>query len=1101
MYRSRLLALVVLPVCAVAVGLGLPANARQEEKDDRPPTPDPVVVVVPSFAKALEMTPEAYVLSATQYRTLQEELARLRLLVERPAAQTPTKLVLEGKIEHDLVLLTARYKFLATASGTTIRLAGSPAQATGVSLDGIIPRLTAGRPNGKAGEDGFSVHVDKGSDKEQTLTLELVLPLTTRTRQDGGTGREARLVSQGFGLDLPRATITQLAFDLPADVRDVRLGGKPVAGTLKLEDNKLTGPLGAIDRLDLEWKPAAAAATAAVTAAAGTVNVRLDKQQTTTTAKLTLSVLSGQTKTWSLVVPPRAKVAVEPSDKVRVTRIDSSKEKPGLRTIHLEEATSESINVTVTSTDKQAKPGSGAKMPIGPFEVVGAAQQQGSVFVSSSVAEWHVEAEPRGDLTRRAATQTELSNDPALAAAFRYGPGSNDRQTGLPWLDLMVESVSGQLKAKPTYVLVLKPGEEGKGTWQLQAAITVTPRRSGLARFEVALPEGCDLDADSVVLPERGVKDAHPVNKSLITFRLDNADLAAVGPFTVKFEANYRAAGEATTTLALPRLGGTFEQDGIVRLEVPSGVELLPAEKTPGLELVRQSIQSLSYRYPRTPPEGVEARWRPHRPVIRVDSLIDLKLGHGQGQVRHELRYQLPSGTAPQLALRVPEAVSNFRVKKGGQLIDLDRGIAKTSLTPGGDLLELEYEFTLPAAGEPIVVPLAHPETECSGETRVRVWSDAGALPSAPADWLEQNLEEVPDQPSLPVLVLRSPRLGQALTLPVTADDVTSRPLIERALVRVRVADDGEQRFHVSYRLGHLSGRHLDFEMPAPVQRLLRLTCVLDGHEVRPELLAADAGMTGRLIRLRLDPRLIKKPSVLEVSYHLTPVQTALTTTLLPPRVRGESGFPSRWSVLTPENWVILGPEPGPGSPLKWARRDGLYAPTSAVGAAELEAWFGGEAVEAQAAPSLTAWREGEEAVRLTYLPRRSWLLSCSLLVGLGGLVLSRWVLSGKPRRAALAWVLLGLLGLGAMLMLVLMPALAAQIIYGCEPGVAVLLLFIVVQWLLHERSRRKVVFLPSFTRPKSGGSSLSRKELPRHGEPSTVDSLPRTGSSQERSK
>ena len=39
---------------------------------------------------------------------------------------------------------------------------------------------------------------------------------------------------------------------------------------------------------------------------------------------------------------------------------------------------------------------------VGPFNVLGAVRQQGSLLVSSNVAEWHVEPSPRGDIASRA---------------------------------------------------------------------------------------------------------------------------------------------------------------------------------------------------------------------------------------------------------------------------------------------------------------------------------------------------------------------------------------------------------------------------------------------------------------------------------------------------------------------------------------------------------------------------------------------------------------------------------------------------------------------------------------------------------------------------
>jgi hypothetical protein len=73
-------------------------------------------------------------------------------------------------------------------------------------------------------------------------------------------------------------------------------------------------------------------------------------------------------------------------------------------------------------------------------------------------------------------------------------------------------------------------------------------------------------------------------------------------------------------------------------------------------------------------------------------------------------------------------------------------------------------------------------------------------------------------------------------------------------------------------------------------------------------------------------------------------------------------------------------------------------------------------------------------------------------------------------------------------------PTLLAALLYGAQPGLVVLLAACLLQWLLQERNRRRIVFLPSFSRSRSG-SSLVRGNKPssaskrkQHGEPSTVD-------------
>jgi hypothetical protein len=82
----------------------------------------------------------------------------------------------------------------------------------------------------------------------------------------------------------------------------------------------------------------------------------------------------------------------------------------------------------------------------------------------------------------------------------------------------------------------------------------------------------------------------------------------------------------------------------------------------------------------------------------------------------------------------------------------------------------------------------------------------------------------------------------------------------------------------------------------------------------------------------------------------------------------------------------------------------------------------------------------------------------------------------GRERgRGRLFWALLVLLGLGVALLGLIWPGLLTALLYGAQPGLAVLVVVLAVQWLLHERYRRRIVFLPGFRRVKSG-SSMVRK-------------------------
>jgi hypothetical protein len=79
-----------------------------------------------------------------------------------------------------------------------------------------------------------------------------------------------------------------------------------------------------------------------------------------------------------------------------------------------------------------------------------------------------------------------------------------------------------------------------------------------------------------------------------------------------------------------------------------------------------------------------------------------------------------------------------------------------------------------------------------------------------------------------------------------------------------------------------------------------------------------------------------------------------------------------------------------------------------------------------------------------------------------------------------------------------LWPTALAAVLFGCEPGAAVLLVFGGFQWLLYERYRRQVIFLPSFSRARNGSSLLRSTGSAKRtrAEPSTVDAPPYKGSS-----
>jgi hypothetical protein len=141
--------------------------------------------------------------------------------------------------------------------------------------------------------------------------------------------------------------------------------------------------------------------------------------------------------------------------------------------------------------------------------------------------------------------------------------------------------------------------------------------------------------------------------------------------------------------------------------------------------------------------------------------------------------------------------------------------------------------------------------------------------------------------------------------------------------------------------------------------------------------------------------------------------------------------------------------------------------------------------------PSLVCWQTALAPLPFLCLPRQAWLLICSAtLLGLG------LILSFAPLARPVFWSILLALSLALASAALLWSGVIPAVLYGCEPGVLVLLVVLGIQWALQQRYRRQVVFMPGFTRLKPGSSLIRGTGGNRPREPSTVDEPPRRGSS-----
>jgi hypothetical protein len=1148
--------------------------------------PGAVIVVVDSLNQATRLLQKSIVLAPEDYQKLLDQIDQLKAQLKPEKPLAPSVCEVTGQVDGNLARLRAQFKFITPRPNMTVMLALGAGRPTEAALDDHLPAL-------QATDEGFVVQVEKPGEHQLRLDLELQL---------AGKGGE-----RGLDLDLPKAAITTLALDLPETVKEVRLtlpdasrepkgsswtlATKPGPNKQRLE----TGALGPVGRLELAWKGTAPPPGAApLLTGEGRVTVRIGEPSVITDIELTLRTLRGQTLQWRLLLPPGATLVKPalPDDRVESVETPDPKN-PLLQVVRLKGSSTDPVQLSFQVRQQRVE---GQALPVGPFAVLGAQSQQGSVVVSAPsgpVLTYRLRVAPEVAVSQRELTEDERRRDARAVAAFTYSlpplaeakpPAGPSLQ---PFLHIEPDTARGLITTRTTHKLKL--GERG---WHLTTEMDVTPLRSGgVDQLLIQLPPGYEYEprrprpagaaAAAPVPSDAGVKlDYDPTARTvLVTLAPRKSE-----PFLVALEGNYPVAGEPPpadglrhAALELPQPRKTEDRGGQVTVVVPRDVELVPPHGgDPFWEGLVPGRLEHTCRLDRMP-ERVELAWRQNRPEMAVQGLTEVTLSGSQAQVRERLTFPA-SPAAGQLLLWVPESVPVESVRLNAErarpapaddhlVLPRKPGFRPWYIALLGPAdkehpLTLEYALPLPeaegapGAGRRFPVALVLPEQATRLEMKVRVYTAPGTLAALAGSgpWEEGPLE-VGDRDVLPALVLRGSRLDQPpqVRLSEAATNLAT-VLIGHVLVQARVAENGLQTYRVRFLLNQLNSRHLDLEFPAPpsflnlkvtvqpfraddaagdeeVHKVAWGTVDEGGAAARPEL--------WRIARLALAPELVRRPVVLDVEYQVPMGRGKgnglLQSTLTPPVLRGDVGrAPVGWQVTLPPDWVPLDHESGYAVAQKWGWRGWLLGPRPSLSEADLERWFYAGPVPASAAArastptnegaaafdtpepvSLVCWRSSLEPLRLDHVPQQSWLLACSLVllaVGLGlymvhGLLRGPASSTGVPATArarvleTLFWLLVVGLCLGVGVACKLWPGVLLPVLYGFEPGAAVLLLVFAVQWMRHQHYRRQVVFMPGFTRVKSGSSLIrnggSNPPARPRGEPSTVDvpPAPSTGS------
>jgi hypothetical protein len=512
------------------------------------------------------------VLTREKYKELLDEIARLKGLIKPDKPVPPSSCKLSGKLDGDVVHLTAEFEFAITPTRTLVALGCRQGNPTAATLDGRRPLLQWGEAGWLVQVEG-SVKTDAGSAGHE-LKLSLDVPLTHR-----GSDR-------ALELSLPGAAITLVDFDLPKEVKSVHLRGQLVATEAGANGRRrLDRALGAADMLDLAWlgEPSPVGMQPFL-AADERLTVRITETVVATRAELTLRALVGRPDQYRLLVPPLAEVRIHPGEdpqKTHIQAIETPNPNLPLRIVRLKEATADPVLVEVQFSQPRPSMSSPRTVyPIRPVVLEGVARQRGTILVSKAPdlqVRSHPVGEPVVTVSPREVTEEERQRDANTTAAFTYWNVLAPESPGQPaaaLLELEVERIRPVIEAHVTHQLTLsRNAADGTLVWALKTQIDVDPRRSaGVDALRIQLPPADRFEAKlDDVQPARIVLGVEAADAATRVVRL--ALERQSRRFSVILEGTYRSLepGAQAVSLALPYPLVPRDGGADIKVTLPSG--------------------------------------------------------------------------------------------------------------------------------------------------------------------------------------------------------------------------------------------------------------------------------------------------------------------------------------------------------------------------------------------------------------------------------------------------------------------------------------------------------------------------------------------------
>ncbi len=1081
-----------------------------------------IIVVVEDLLKAGALVPKQWVVSFDEWLALQE---RVRTLEQKLKGERtlPSSCRLVGTLKGDFLIFRAEYVFATGAAKSIVPLG---LQGGHLLEEGQLDQQPAILEFDK--DDGFLARVDKEGNPHR-----LVLKFRVPVKKSAAGGLE-----RSIDLGLPPAAGTILDLKLPTGVKEVRWNGTPEKPSppgqwlIGLERAKA---------LTLSWKePPAATGNAPLAKVESQIKVDVDATHVNVTADLFLEDTGPKLDAWHLTLPPQAKV-----DAVKAPAgLTYTLEEKGASAVLRVLPTSDRWQVTISQ--RVPRPNPGVRVPIGPFVVVGeylqkditqriGAFQQGVISVRNPAEAnlgQRVVYTRSGEVTPIKNTETE--------AVFQFAapPGPEKGKPPLAAkapLELEWRIDKNQLRTAVEHHVKLRTtgqGYEIDVATQIQvSALFATigaidlklpaPRPRGVALIGTASPA---LSFPGAV-PWTGIWNtfgmastiAHPdeftvTDESGGTLKLVPQDAAgktrvlltrgAVKDVKLLVKNSFRIPSQVGhVRLELPRPLNTQDRRAKLSIQSDDRIELLHGPEGAEEPTPERHQFELSWEQA---PASIDLAWRPYAREVVTQSIIDIDLHENTAQVQQTL--QFPHDRAAfgsdvknaNVSLKVPAGIDKVITLSGGEIINHDRNRGLIWVRPiadADDAVDLRLQYDLPVAKKSLAVTPIWPAHSSREDVKVRVWAPAGVQVGVAADlvqrgaWKDFGTEPVREREHFPALVISSHGSNVPLTLQIedAAAPSLAAFLADRALVQVRIADDGSQDCVARYLVRKINAPTIDVELPLPVPLLREFTVML-GKRQLSQVKSLDA--TGKLVRVQLHADFATLPAILEISYTI-PAETLdrssfWSTTLHGPIFRSQVVIGQvRWQLSTPAPLLAASFGRNVRAETHWNFQGWLFTP--APSNADWDAWLQGrEATQAGPDVTFAFLSAGAQQDTVYHLPRSWWLMGCSgafLILTLG------CYFSPLPRWSV--WLMLASVSAGLAVFALVFPAAWAGVAYGLQPGLVLCVVFVAIHRLLHERYRRQLVFLPGFARGK-GGSTIVRTQIDtRPRPPSTVDATP----------